>query len=114
MIEKRAGLMNKFFTKFCAILCLNIAANANPVESEEAVHDTAHAAGSFAVNHLLYAGCNSVVGKKNLCLLSSVATTFGLGLLKEKLDGPKDNHLKGIIFNSIGLGSSITLIKLSY
>lgn len=88
---------------------------ANPIESEDVVHATAHIGASYGITHVTEVVCHKVLkGHKTLCTVAGVATALTAGAIKEKMDGKGDNHTKGMLENLAGTGIAALVITIDY
>jgi hypothetical protein len=112
----------KAFTR--AVFAISIAILSTPqatradgvLDSEQALHATAHIGASYLITHAGSSTCNLITQNrhKTLCLLSGVVMAASAGTMKEVvLDKGETNnrHMLGYAENATGIGAAVTFLS---
>lgn len=98
---------------------IQIASAESYTNSEEALHATAHAGGSYVLTHATQAACSLATAHrhKQLCLLGGVLIAAGAGVVKEVVvDKGESNkrHFMGYAADATGISAAVTFINFSW
>lgn len=84
--------------------------------TDDLLHPVAHGAGSYALVHLGTVGCKRLTGMGTMpCSLMAGVATAGIGAAVEaSQDQSKGNWKKGIAYDLLGIGLSVTVISVEF